>query len=362
MGAAETVLLLDKHEASGPAASGAADSRAAKCPYENYRFSPLILDRLRPLLRKDNYHGLLQLIEDWVVIGGATALSVWAWRHASMPFAIGAYAVAVAVIGARQRALADLLHQATHRTLARSPWLNVFLGTWPSGDLVLQSYTGYHASHVRRHHPLLGDPAQDPDYAALIASGLYGSRRSPGAVRRYLWRLVRVGSTVEYVRYLLTNRIANPDEALRERWLRLLYLAVLAGVAIWTGAGVLVVAYWLVPMLTTANWLGRLIELAEHYPLMETAPRVSLYMTRNRLCGWLANFLLGLHWEGFHQVHHLFPSMPSWHFPEAHQILLDDPRYAALNRSRGWPALIREMVVLAGNPAVDGRRAERHCM
>jgi len=72
----------------------------------------------------DNWHGLLELLEDWTVIGGAIAGSIWAFASLPLPAAAAIYAVAIFLIGTRHRSLADLLHQSAHKTLAANRALN----------------------------------------------------------------------------------------------------------------------------------------------------------------------------------------------------------------------------------------------
>ncbi|CAF1190429.1 unnamed protein product [Adineta ricciae] len=91
-------------------------------------------------------------------------------------------------------------------------------------------------------------------------------------------------------------------------------------------------------------WIGSFIELLEHYPLIETAPRVDIYMTRNRICGWLWNFFFGVHNEHYHMIHHLFPKVPQWEFHSVHLILMQDPIYASLHEKTGWKHLLKEII------------------
>lgn len=132
-------------------------------------------------------------------------------------------------------------------------------------------------------------------------------------------------------------------EDLRERGIRIFYVALITGVCIYGGWWPVLIAFWLVPMVTTANWIGSLIELAEHYPYIETGPRVDILMTRNRLCCSLTNFFLGVHHEGYHLIHHLFPGMPSFNYPSVHKLLLQDKTYASLNASQGWRQILSEV-------------------
>jgi fatty acid desaturase len=101
--------------------------------------------------------------------------------------------------------------------------------------------------------------------------------------------------------------------------------------------------FWLVPLVTTQVWIGAVAELMEHFPLIETAPRMDIYMSWNRVYGFSTRFLLGeKDGEGFHLVHHLFPRTPMWRLREVDAILRRDPVYAALPRLGGpWAAWSR---------------------
>ncbi|MFP4338740.1 MAG: fatty acid desaturase, partial [Halothece sp.] len=102
--------------------------------------------------------------------------------------------------------------------------------------------------------------------------------------------------------------------------------------------------YWIVPLLTTSNWFGSFIQLAEHYPLIETAESIDLYLSRNRILSPISNFFIGTHSEGYHLIHHLFPSLPLWNMKKAHSILMQDEMYAALHQETGLNNLIKQLM------------------
>lgn len=85
-----------------------------------YIFHPEIRERIRNLYRYDNYHGPLAVSINFLTIAFAIALSTYCYYF---------FPLTILVIGSRQRALATLLHEAAHGTLAKNKTLNTLLGT-----------------------------------------------------------------------------------------------------------------------------------------------------------------------------------------------------------------------------------------
>ena len=336
-------------------------------------FDQTILADITKLSKRDDWHGPLQVLEDWGVI----ALFVFlcestrkvCWNHiialffsldtpadyialcAHLFVMITIYALTALVIGCRMRALAELLHQASHLTLCKTPWWNYFLGTVFCGWPIFYSFSVYKKSHDM-HHYQLAEYGADPDYTELKHDGMYDQHRSREGL------LLRLSSTVSftkaflYLRYVWINRICAQTESPNEKALRVVWygsvLALVIARGKWVADAAFFAAYWLVPFLTTAAWVGNLIELFEHYPLMENVEGGGIYRTRNRLSTPAVNFFLGIHNEGYHLVHHLFAHMPAWHLPAAHLILMRDPHYAALHAHvrPGWLSMVREVLTL----------------
>jgi fatty acid desaturase len=313
-----------------------------------HRFSSEIHGALRACYRVDDWHGVLEVLEDWLVIAAAIGVSLWAWEHLPLAPAALIYVLALFVISSRHRSLYDLLHQASHRTLARHRGLNFVLGTLASGYLVFQSLTAYRLNHVVDHHPFLADPERDPDYKALRDAGAYGGAASPAGIRRFLARMFLPSALVGNVRGLVRNKLLNPREARWERGFRLAYTALVIGLLVAAGWGPHFVAYWLVPMVTTTCWVSSVLELMEHYPFIEQREHKDLLLARNRDYHPLLNLLVGVHWEGYHLVHHLFPAVPSWRLREAHRILMKDEAYATVRHNMSLRETLAEMMVLRG--------------
>lgn len=311
--------------------------------YSKHQLASKIKCEIAKLNRLDNWHGILQLLEDWGWIAFAISSSLWTWEYAPLGFSLLVYCLAVFVIGARQRGLRVINHQATHKALAKNKVLNFCLATLFGTWLVLESYTGYddtHNSKYNGHHANLGTE-NDVDHRSVVKQGLYDENISSEDVKKYLLSIPF--QTPQYILFLLQNRIWNPQESKIERVVRLVFFGMVSGISIYLGWSLFFLLYWLVPLFTTANWIGSFIQLAEHYPLISTAIPIDINLSRNRILSPFLNVFLGTHNEGYHLVHHLFPRLPFWSLKKAHSILMQDTAYADLHRKVGLVNLIKEL-------------------
>ncbi|MFB6518117.1 fatty acid desaturase [Streptomyces sp. NPDC056401] len=308
------------------------------------RLDRTVRKELRELCTLDNHHAPMALLCDYLIL----AASVWLSVGVSYWF----YPVALVLIGSTQRAFVNLLHESSHKVLARNGRLNLTLGTVFSGYLVLHMYNPYRHSHIGFHHRFLGDPEKDPDYNFHVGVGLYDHTQSDRTFfLRNIAQAILGLRAAEYVTYVVRDRILFKADAatvsmpIRQRTelvLMLLQWAAIAAVCTWQGWLLELLLFWFVPLFTTAIAIGWLSELAEHYPLPESESR-QILMTRNRH-GWaIERFLLGRHHDNYHLVHHLNTGVPFWNMKRAHRVLLRDPAYARwdglwagiLTRSRG---------------------------
>jgi fatty acid desaturase len=296
--------------------------------------SPDVLSRLDQLSQRSNWRCVQALLTDYAVIAGAIylTLGVSCWF----------YPISLLLIGSTQRAFTNLLHEATHTTLASTRWLNYLGGTLLSGHLVFHMFVPYKHSHIANHHPFLGNEHRDPDYRFHLECGLY---RGGESMRKFAFNNVVLAllgfRSLGYMRYVARDRIffkpqdrmiGTPLSIRAERCMLVGLWAVILTAFVWLGWLPYLIAFWFVPLLTVAIAAGWLIELAEHYPLPE-CERAPLLLTRNRHGWWLEQFLLGRHDDNYHLVHHLRPAIPFYNMKKAHAILLEDPAY------RTWDAV-----------------------
>jgi fatty acid desaturase len=249
--------------------------------------------------------------------------------------------VAIVVIGNRQRALGNLLHDAAHGSFGRdrrgadriARWL-LFRPMWTALDL-------YRREHFA-HHRLLGVAGHDVD---LIHREEDMGRPWPGL----LWRQVTdrrswQGAALGHL----------PRAEARERgWMLVCWgglLLALAALAGWRAAAAFA-ALWLVARATVFHLITTFREISDHVGLR---PGTVLGFSRNHTASGLLAALLHPHNNGYHLVHHLNPAMPYHALPRAHALLLAWPEYAAAAHSRRYfhgPAALVRSWVRAARPA-----------
>lgn len=310
---------------------------------ERHQFSKDIRDQLSSLRALDNWHGLIAVFYDYAVIAFAAMLFY---------FQPWCYPISLLLIGSRQRALATLLHEATHRCLAKSPFLNRLLGTYCSGYLILQEFNTYLDSHVKRHHAYLGDKANDPDYSYHLNLKLYEYHGCIDFFKNYILKPILLVKIISYLLYLVEHRIMPRKPYLKNFMAMFLYWLVIIAICLYFKVGIYLLLLWFVPLITTSAIVGWFNELAEHYPLVGRY-QDDLHMTRNRFSHWLEHFIFNTHAENYHLVHHMQPTIPFWNLKKAHHILYKDPEYAKWNNTMGGifvsnnknPSLIRLLLL-----------------
>lgn len=312
-----------------------------------YVFHNSILNQINTLRVYDNWHGLIAVLYDYLII----YISVLFFHSNAW-----LYPVSLILIGSRQRALATLLHESAHCCLAKSRKLNYFIGTFLSGYLIFQEYYTYRDSHVKRHHAYLGDDNKDPDYIYHIHERLYNYSGCISFFGKFVLKPILLFNTISYLGYLIRTRMRPSRQYVQYFFTMYSYWTIIIGAAFYYNLELHLLLFWIIPLITTSVVIGWFNELSEHYPLVKKN-KIDLYMTRNRFSHWLEDFIFNTHAESFHLVHHLFPTIPFWKLKKAHKILCEDIQYLKANENCGGifissnqrPSL---MFKLLSNPSV----------
>ncbi|KDN22152.1 hypothetical protein DV20_12285 [Amycolatopsis rifamycinica] len=238
------------------------------------------------------------------------------------------YLAGVLVIGAKQRALRSLMHEASHLKLTRRASLNTWLGraliAWPlfSG---LSSYTCAHCEHHRH----LWDDRRDPKLLGYLRLGLVNPRDMKQFTRRHLLKPLLLA----HVPFQVAADLAGRDEDRGETRLRVLFLVITPAALVATGFGFELLTLWVVPYLTVYQVLRYWSDIADHAGLRSENPWQA---TRSWEAPWLVRQLLAPHNSNWHLAHHLYLAVPHYRVRRLHRALLAVPSYRLAHHCAGF--------------------------
>jgi fatty acid desaturase len=222
------------------------------------------------------------------------------------------------------------MHEASHRTVFATRWLNDALG-WVAGVLLLLPPEWFRAYHLA-HHRFTQDPTRDPELQSP----------KPGTRAALIWHCTGLPVWWGSLRVLIRNALRGAPEdfvpprlagRMRQEARGMLALyAVLAAASAMAGSAVLVWV-WILPVLLGQPFL-RVYLLAEHGRCAFVANMFE--NSRTTLAGPLVRRLA---WNmPFHAEHHAFPAVPFHRLPDLHRLAAPHLRVTA----PGYPAFARE--------------------
>ena len=237
----------------------------------------------------------------------AAVLAVITWGPWLVP-------LAVLVIGNRQRALGNILHDAGHRNLSRRRRVNDGIATLFLAPLLFADIRRYRDLHAR-HHRHLGDDQRDPDYLS-----------TPIEWPRHWWQSF-VSQLVNSAawRSSVVGHLGDPALSWQARgwilswWTGALVLAVVAvGVKATLIGGML----WVLARATSFHAITTFREMCDHHG---REPGGVFSFTRDMVSTGPWRWLIHPRNNGYHLTHHLWPAVPYYRLPHAHQALMSDP-------------------------------------
>jgi fatty acid desaturase len=238
--------------------------------------------------------------------------------------------VSMLIVAARQHALAILMHEGVHFTMARDRSLNEFLSNWfcafPLG-MVTSLYRRWHLAHHASPNT-----QNDPDYLQHLADGDF---KLPMLRRTLLVLMVRdlagvnlpkwIGSTTAWLGWpAVFNSGKDSPLSARERCHFVALWASVTALAILTGIYVYLIVVWVIPILTLLPAFARVRTIAEHN--FEQSPD-ELDHTRHVDGRSIERFFIAPFNINYHIAHHYFPSVPFYNLPALHRALLALPEF-----------------------------------
>lgn len=289
----------------------------------------LEMGTLRQLSVRSDWHGLLRIAGHFAYLGVTGYLIYLAWAQQNYWLLVPA----MLLHGFGIVTMFAPMHECVHRTAFSTPRLNEIFG-WIAGALAFYNFTFYRCYHTW-HHRYTQDPKRDPEL----------SSPPPKTVGGYLWELSGMGFWIRKPTELITLALgygskypfiperAQQRVALSAAVQLLLYSGLLFFSLIYRTPVVLM--YWLLPAII-AQPLLRAMLIVEHTGC--TYDENGLTNTRTTLASWPVRFLM---WNmPFHAEHHLYPSIPFFRLPDAHQNLKRQIAHVASS----YPAANRDVM------------------
>ncbi|WP_417516067.1 fatty acid desaturase family protein [Minwuia sp.] len=277
---------------------------------------------VKDLTRQDDRKAWAGVIELYGVIAALIAIAVWAWH----PLVT---VIAMFLIATRQQACFVIAHDAAHYRLFRHRTLNDAVGRI-TGGIVGISMCTYRVTH-RLHHNHLYEK-QDPDIPlnagyprgrsyllGKLFKDLFG--RTAIMTYRYFFGAPAINADTGDSNRPLNDTSPRLRAAARaDRWWVLGFHAVMPLVALAGGFLIEYLILWVLPLLTFLQPILRLRAICEHGAVRDVSSPLTAART-NTGPRWLM-WLFFPHHVNFHIEHHMYPSIPFYNLPRAHEQML----------------------------------------
>jgi len=320
-----------------------ATPQSARADRIDWYRTPIAAAELAELTRRSDLQGSVHVFAHLSLLGVTGAASYWAYlsQHYLLLIAL------LFVHGSCYSFLgwAGAGHELVHRTVYKSRRCNdIFLFLF--AFLTWNNYVYFRASHVRHHQ-------------ATVFSELDGEVKLPQTFRYrdWLWALTfNLPAGYRAIKIVVENScniikgkwgeklFPEQDQETRHKVVlaaRVVLLGHLLLATVFVATG-----YWSLLFIVTfapfiADWLNKLLALAQHYGMQ---PNVTDFRLNSRTV-LLHPFLAFLYWQmNYHVEHHMYPGVPFYQLATLRQKLAHDLPAAP----RGVIAVLREMIAIKG--------------
>ncbi len=292
----------------------------------------LTRDEIRMLNERSDLMGFAAVGFTWLVIVATMAMLVWASTQ-PLWIALPVFVIGFAILAGRHLGLAILHHEAAHKSLFKTVWLNDFVGDWFCARPTWNDVKKYRAHHFE-HHRKTNQP-EDTDLT--LVEGFPTTRRSLtrklardlfGATGlKYL--VGRVLMDAEIVKWTVANDAVRLPQAGRRWWsypitfFKNAWGMILTNVLLWAAFSAVghgwLYGVWVLSYVTPFPLFLRIRSLAEHAC---TEMSTDMFLnTRTTHAGFIERATVAPIRVNFHIEHHVMPSVPYFRLPQLHRML-----------------------------------------
>lgn len=242
------------------------------------------------------------------------------------------------LMAGRQGALLQLIHEGSHRLLAKNSSTNNFLANWLAALPIGLSFEGYTKGHMQHH---AGTNTSD-DLPSDMEKYSEVDFKSKALVRLFLLDLAGITALKSFFGHnymtLAQASSKNPEQANHRRkhfykmsGLLVVQLILLFG--LFRGDLVTYILLWITPLISFNMILLRFRGIAEHgRPLQEgkvisRSDQGNMYtrtVLLSGLIGLVERVLIGSLNASFHHEHHLLPKVPHYNLVQVHKLKKDE--------------------------------------
>jgi fatty acid desaturase len=321
----------------------------------------LTRDEIRLLNERSDWMGFLGVGFTWGVIAATMVGLVWASQQSSW-VAVPAFVLGFAILGGRHLGLAILHHEAAHKSLFKTPWLNDTLGDYLCARPIWNDVNKYRAHHFIHHRRT--NQAEDTDlslvepFPTTRASLLRKLARDLSGLTGLKYLFGRVLMDAGLLKWTVANDVVWLPREGRAWWsYPLTFLRNAAGMLItnsvlfaacWASGHAWLYGVWVLSYLTPFPLFLRIRSLAEHAC---TDRGTDMFLnTRTTRAGLIARATVAPIRVNFHVEHHVLPSVPYFRLPQLHKLLRER---GAIAEPVGYLEVLRIVSSL-------GSRAQEH--
>lgn len=269
--------------------------------------------KIKPLHKVNSFRGIAGIVLEWCLIIGCAILC-------ELYFTWYVYLFSIIFIGARYLALGLIMHESVHCLLAKNKllndWVSELFCAWP----LLVSMRSYRVKHLAHHAHLNTD--DDPDFIGKSDVNWQFPMRKAKLLKVLSIQISGLGF-IESLKVMSGKRVKN-NKPSNPSWylpLRLFYYTGIIAAFVFTGNGIILVLYWLIPFFTWTQFINRLRRIAEHSAVESSFHDLQ---TRTVTHGILARIFLSPKFISYHNEHHIYPGIPCYNLRKTHRLMMED--------------------------------------
>jgi len=303
-------------------------------------------EQQKELLSRSDIRGLIEVIYIWLWISLAFALVYFFPNFFTI-------VLAIFIIGGQQLACSVVMHDASHKSLFHSSWMNDFFGKWFGGYPVLNDMLRYRPYHVK-HHVNTG---LESDHDINLTRGYPSGKKS--LLRKFLRDLsgitgikTTIALVMMHLNYLEYDQGNNPIKINQSNRTKAKFIKTafnnLKGTIITNLILFLILStinpwlylLWVVAILTTFQLCIRVRSIAEHSMIDDRKnPNVN---SRTTYANWFEKMLFAPLNVNYHLEHHMLMGVPCYNLPEMHKIIKQNGFYEKGTLAHGYVEILKK--------------------